>query len=217
MAGAAGRRGLGLALGGLALGAVLVLLSTQPAWVHVTVPRSAGGVAVALDLSGSQVAPVLVALGLLALAGVVGLVATRGWVRRAVGVLLVAAGAGVVLTTVRVVADPGAAAFGAVRGQSVDAAAAAAASYSVAGPWPWVALLGGLLVAVAGAGTVWLSRTWPAMGARYEAPGADARGDRPVDAWTALDRGEDPTVPPPSTSPQPPTPAAPRPEPEVPE
>ncbi|WP_445548819.1 Trp biosynthesis-associated membrane protein [Frankia sp. CiP1_Cm_nod2] len=40
---------------------------------------------------------------------------------------------------------------------------------------------GGLLVALRG-------HTWSALSARYRAPAA-----RPVDAWEAIDRGDDPT------------------------
>jgi hypothetical protein len=39
------------------------------------------------------------------------------------------------------------------------------------------------------------SGRWPAMGARYDAPEGRTRGNGPPpDAWSALDRGQDPTV-----------------------
>jgi len=64
-----------------------------------------------------------------------------------------------------------------------------------------LALLAGLLAAAAGLLTVLRGRTWPAMGRRYERAAATAPAparrqsdeDRALDAWRALDRGEDPT------------------------
>ncbi|WP_224275525.1 Trp biosynthesis-associated membrane protein, partial [Streptomyces sp. LS1784] len=62
--------------------------------------------------------------------------------------------------------------------------------------WPWVALVGGVLLALAGLLTLRYGRGWPAMGSRYEAPTrrTPARTDTPGDLWKALDRGEDPTA-----------------------
>jgi uncharacterized membrane protein (TIGR02234 family) len=74
----------------------------------------------------------------------------------------------------------------------------------VSAAWPVLALAAGLLAAAAGLLTVVRGRTWPGMGRRYEraaaaaptAPGPARRRtdeDRALDAWRALDRGEDPT------------------------
>ncbi|MGW2545360.1 Trp biosynthesis-associated membrane protein [Kitasatospora sp. NPDC001574] len=67
--------------------------------------------------------------------------------------------------------------------------------------WPWVALAGGLLLALAGLLTLRFGRGWPAMGSRYEAPTGkapvsrkSAAAESPADLWKALDRGEDPTA-----------------------
>lgn len=59
--------------------------------------------------------------------------------------------------------------------------------------WPWLALAGGVLVAVAGALTVARAGSWPGTGTRFER-GARTDGAAPRDAWDALDRGEDPTT-----------------------
>jgi uncharacterized membrane protein (TIGR02234 family) len=67
-----------------------------------------------------------------------------------------------------------------------------------------LAIAAGVLGAAAGLLAVLRGAGWPAMGRRYERAGADtARGparpltddDRAQAAWTALDRGEDPTDP----------------------
>jgi hypothetical protein len=112
----------------------------------------------------------------LAAAGAV--LATRGTMRRAVGVLLLLTGAGL--------------------------AAGGGQGLADSRFWPVLCLAGGLAVAVAGGLTVARGQTWPTMGARYER-GRDRTGDRPVpaaqhgsvgstQAWDALDRGEDPTL-----------------------
>jgi uncharacterized membrane protein (TIGR02234 family) len=78
---------------------------------------------------------------------------------------------------------------------------------AVSAAWPVLVLAAGLLAAAAGLLTVVRGRTWPGMGRRYEraataataattAPAPARRRtdeDRALDAWRALDRGEDPT------------------------
>ena len=71
----------------------------------------------------------------------------------------------------------------------------------VSAAWPALALVAGLLAVAAGLLTVLRGRTWPGMGRRYERPATAAAAparrqadeDRALDAWRALDRGEDPT------------------------
>jgi uncharacterized membrane protein (TIGR02234 family) len=71
----------------------------------------------------------------------------------------------------------------------------------VTGAWPVLAVLAGLLGVAAGLLVVVRSRSWPAMGGRYERGAAPVAADRPAtdedraqSAWKALDRGEDPTA-----------------------
>jgi len=69
--------------------------------------------------------------------------------------------------------------------------------------WPVLAVVAGVLAIVVGLLVVLRSRSWPAMGRRYERPEAAAAEpaaaptaeDRAAAAWRALDRGEDPTEP----------------------
>lgn len=51
-----------------------------------------------------------------------------------------------------------------------------------------VALAAGVLLVAVGLWTAVRGTSWPALGARYDAP------QRRDDAWAALDRGEDPTA-----------------------
>jgi len=158
------RRELALACLLTLLGAAVVLIAVGRRWVE---PSSAPSQAPA---TGEQVIPVARALALVALAGVVAVLAARGWLRLAVGVALVLSGAAIAVSAAR----------------EIDGAGTPA--------WPVLAAAGGLLVLAAGLLTAVRARSWPALGARYDAP--ETR--HPIaagDAWAALDRGEDPTAP----------------------
>jgi hypothetical protein len=117
--------------------------------------------------TGAQAAPSLTGVALLALAGVAGLVATAGVLRRVVGVLLAAAGA--------------------VQGVLAVVAGGALGPLLAAG--------GGAVLLAAGVVVVLRERVLPRFGARYAAAG-DRRAQRDPDraAWEALDAGEDPTA-----------------------
>ena len=148
--------------------------------------------------TGTDVAPWLIGLALVALAGTGALLAPGGRLRRGLGVLL--ALVGVLLVVAAAVARAG-----------LDTGRA-----GVPGTlWPIACALGGAIVAVGGLTAARHGHRWPRMSARYErrtvpaaqprpgggsrpspAAGPDARTAAPVDnraAWDALDRGDDPT------------------------
>ena len=110
---------------------------------------------------------IVLATGLpwLMLAVVLGVVATRGWGRSVVGALIAAAGVGAVLAYL----------VGSIPGS------------------PFLGAASGALLALAGAWTAVAGRTWPAMGARYDAGPPKTRSARALSAWEAQDRGIDPT------------------------
>ncbi len=170
-------------------GAALALFAASRTWAVEVVARPAPLPDERTVRDGGDLLPWLPALGWVALAGAVVLVAVRGRWRRALGGLLAAAGAGV-----------------------AAGAGWAAADASLALTWPLLGVLGGAAVATAGVLAAWRSGRWPAMGARYERPrgrgGAGGRPGRaagaesgtghdrqssPEEIWDALDRGEDPT------------------------
>jgi uncharacterized membrane protein (TIGR02234 family) len=191
------RRTYVAALALVAVGAVLALLATQAVWVRTTTasfPITAPGgataatVRVVVESKGTEVASVVVATALVALAGLVAVVATRGWLRRLVGVLLVVAGLAVVVVSVRVLADPSA-----VTGQQIQPPTVVLDQSVTA--WPVLAALGGVLVVAGGVVVVWRGAGWAGMAARYDAPAGTA-AERPGDTWAAFDRGEDPTADP---------------------
>ncbi|MCT2585304.1 Trp biosynthesis-associated membrane protein [Actinophytocola sp. S1-96] len=111
-------------------------------------------------------------LALVALAGAGGAIAVGGWGRRVVGALVAVAG---LLAGWRALAADG------------------------AGAGRWVALLGAVLLVVAGVLVVRLATRLPTMGARYASPAArrasgDPDGDPDKDLWDGLSEGRDPTA-----------------------
>ena len=179
-------------------GAFLVLVGVGNAWVQVQV---AGGLLLPerqIGVTGTDLAPGLRALGLVGLAGVPALAATRGRGRVLVGLLLLAVGVAVIAVVVNLEAtglhlggraalsDPVREAGGAV-GESEDLTG-----------WSIGTAVGGLVLALAGLLVAVRGRRWTSLGRRYDAPaaGAAAAAVRPAgerDLWEALDRGEDPT------------------------
>ncbi|GIJ77729.1 trp region conserved hypothetical membrane protein [Micromonospora phaseoli] len=176
-----GRRELAYAVLLCLSGAGLALWAARSTWVVGVLDRPEPLLVVDEGRTGGQLLPWLPALALVGLAGGGALLATRGRLRRVLGGLLtllglaLAAGGGYGL-----VADLG--------GQ-------------VTRLLPALCLLGGLLVAAGGLLTAARGQRWPAMGARYERGSASVRrpvgpiaGAGTVEAWDALDRGEDPTA-----------------------
>jgi hypothetical protein len=169
-----GRRGLALVVVVCAAAAVLVLVVVGRTWAVEVTPRPAPLPELREEQTGGALRPWLPALGWVALAGAGALLATGGYARRAVGGLLVLAGAGIV----------------------------AGSLTTGLGGWPVLAAVGGAAVAVAGALAIGYGRRWPAMGARYERAEpwsgsrttADPSRRSPEQLWEALDRGEDPTA-----------------------
>ncbi|AUY52180.1 TIGR02234 family membrane protein [Streptomyces sp. CB01881] len=184
----AGRRTLGLMLLLTVLGAVLVLTAVGRVWAE--------GVAGTLKVSvtGGRISELPGGLALVALAAAVAVFAVRGAGRVAVGALTLLAGLGAAAAAAAGAGDTAALDGEAARKLALSGTTAAGITHTA---WPWVALLGGLLLALAGLLTTWYGRGWPAMGSRYEAPTRKApakAAESPADLWKALDRGEDPTA-----------------------
>jgi uncharacterized membrane protein (TIGR02234 family) len=149
-------------------------------------------------VSGNDLVPLAGGLALAALAGLVAVIATRGVVRRAVGVLLALFGAGAgaaVLTTVTAatvlsvaagqVASPESAALsgtaagsttsgGSSGGGAVVVSGAAGHAIMTGAPWHVAVIVGALLIFAAGLVTAMRGQDWPVMSARYDAPGTRA-------------------------------------------
>ena len=180
-------RELTTAVGLCLLGSALVLLAVTRSWIshRVATPAPLPSHAILL-LKGTQLVPGARALAIVGLASLAAVPATRRLSRVAVGVILAAAGAGIGVVVGRALANPDAAIRRA--GPLVDATVAPGQHL---GGWPYVALLGAVLVAAGGLLVVVRGRSWASMSARYDAPVGKPRGETAM--WEALDRGEDPT------------------------
>ncbi|GAA2148208.1 TIGR02234 family membrane protein [Kitasatospora kazusensis] len=189
----AGRRSLGLMLLLTGLGAVLVLTAVGRVW-----GQGRAGQQLAVTVTGSAVSGLPGGLALVAMAAAVAVFAVRGAGRIAVGVLALLSGLGVAVSAVLGARDTAGLDAEAAHKLALVSAHAEQVSHTA---WPWVALAGGLLLALAGLLTLRDGRDWPSMGARYDAPTRKAKAGRPsagtagtpAELWQALDRGEDPT------------------------
>lgn len=182
---------LGIVLAGLAL------LSWTQDWFHVVVASPQGG-NVPLDVAGDVAGAPLSALALASLA-LFGALTIAGRIFRVVlGLLQVALGASVVVTTATAVADPVRASGSAVTtATGVDGTDSIRAIVSSVEPtaWPWLGLVAGVLAALLGLATVVLSGAWPEATRKYSATrlvAADPTAD-PAAAWDSLSGGDDPT------------------------
>lgn len=169
------------------VGAFAVLVTVGRVWTSVEVPADPLAEGRTATRTGAELVPGVRALGLVGLAGVVALAATRRTGRTVVGVLLLLTGTGVVAAVLA--PDLGA--------QTLPAEAATGKVATTV--WPWLTAAGGLLLAAAGLLTVVRGRSWAALGQRYEAPAAVGTAAAPQEPterslWEALDRGEDPTA-----------------------
>ncbi|MCW2599028.1 MAG: Trp biosynthesis associated, transrane protein Oprn/Chp [Frankiales bacterium] len=176
------------------LGSAVVLLALGQAWFTVEEGRQVTIDAVRTSVNGAKLASGAQALGYVGLAGVVALAATKRWGRLVVGVLVLAAGVGIVVDVATALSD------GLERrGLSVACAGGArncvgAVSSSQPG-WGWLTLAGGVVLALSGLLVAVRGRRWAALSSSYDVPAARAEQPPATDkgVWDALDRGEDPT------------------------
>ncbi|OIJ89058.1 TIGR02234 family membrane protein [Streptomyces colonosanans] len=190
-----GRRSLALALLCGAAGAAVALLSSRQEWSAGTVPVAGGDFP--LSANGSDVTGVPAALAVVGLAALVAVFAVRRTGRLLVAGLLALSGAGTIAAALQGVTDSSALDEKAAQTAGDTAATATALTHTA---WPYVAVLGGALILLAGLLALRYGRLWPTMSGRYERDGTPrprqakpADPDRPEDLWKALDRGEDPT------------------------
>ncbi len=190
--GPSARRQYSVALLGGAVGAGLILAAVRQQWARAVFTPPKPLSAQVIDVSGGDLVPLVGALGIAALACLAAVIATRGLVRRATGVLLAVFGAGAAVAVGTSVSAASVLSVAASKVGSPGAAAASGAvgsttSGSVGGglsvvslvdgtghaimsgtPWRLAVLAGGLLVVAAGVATAWRGPAWPVMSARYE-------------------------------------------------
>lgn len=189
------KRQVALVVLGCLAGAGLALFAATRTWVVEVVARPAPLPPHRTPHSGAQLLAWLPALAVAALAGSGALLATRRAGRTVIGVLLAVSGLGVAIGG----------GYGLVAVDGVSPA------------WPALCVLGGLVVAAAGALAVSRGRSWTGLGSRYDRPQRTHHRPSPrqepvsglgpplppesgsprmsgKDLWDALDRGEDPTA-----------------------
>jgi uncharacterized membrane protein (TIGR02234 family) len=176
------------------LGGVGITVGAARPWAGATSTQPDLPV-VSASATGTDLAPVAGALGLVLLAAFGAVIATRGWVRRALGVLILVAS---VVVLVAVIVPGGA--------TDLLRSGLAAKGWSGGGYttstswWRWLVLVSSLVTAAAGLATAAYGDRWAVMGSRYDAPAEQRSGaDQPAEAlsesqvWQAIDQGRDPT------------------------
>lgn len=179
-------------------GALLGLVTTLLPWVTAEV-----GGGQQLSASADLANPATLALSLAGLASVAALWLVGRWPRVVLGVLLVVIGIAAVVT-VAMMDDSRAVQRALERQLQLDPAGAITGNelMPVRGFAPWLAMLGGVLLAAGGALTAATAQLWPGGGRRFavssEAAATDSAAqtsaDVRVDQWDALSAGEDPTL-----------------------
>jgi uncharacterized membrane protein (TIGR02234 family) len=182
-----------LVLGLISAGAVAVGVSKP--WVTATATVT-GLPVISASVDGADVAPLAGALGFVLLAALGAVVATRGRLRRGLGLLIVVAAAVVLAAAVH----PGDTQRGIE--QALSAKGWSGGPYRTGvGWWRVLTAVGGCGCLLAGALVARFGASWASMGARYDAPGstsATVAGDLPAaptetDLWRSIDSGHDPT------------------------
>ena len=187
------RPGLLRALGALAVGSVLAFVAFGQPWVTLTV-REAGLPAAVQTVTGRDLASAAGTLPVLLLALVLVIWATGGWLRRAVGVLVVVVSAVVLAAAVR--GAPGLLPSDLQTRYGLTGVATFDTSL-----WWVLATIGALAALAAGVLTTVHRGRWSGMAGRYERRSGTAepshRKARPKErsAWDQLDAGTDPTEP----------------------
>lgn len=184
-------------LGLLACGG-LVFFAGSRVWMSGRV-RADGLPSDLVTVTGSAAEPLVPALGLVIGAAALAVLATRGRLRRLVGVLTVVAATAVAVISAT---DGGALAdaFDAAVRQSTAFTGANSPADVDRSLWPWVVRVTAIVAAALGLLTVRCARIWPSMSGRYDAPGTatthvvDVSRDDGADVWKALDDGQDPTL-----------------------
>jgi uncharacterized membrane protein (TIGR02234 family) len=179
---------------GLAASGVCALGVARP-WARATATVH-GLPPIQASVDGADVAPVAAALAVVCLAGFGAVLATRGWVRRAIGILIAACAA----TVVVVAAVPSS-----TTGLLEDALSArgwTAGGYDrTVTVWRLAVVVAGIIVVLAGVVVARFAGEWATMGTRYDSPSESRQStpkgvDEPMSEaamWRALDDGGDPT------------------------
>lgn len=172
--------------------AALAFCTTLFPWVHAHVNGVLGEQS--LEITGSQAAPAVSALAMVALAAPLAARIAPQLLRYVIALISLAAGAGIVLSSLAVVFNPATAVV--TETSRVTGTVASAGTYTVTFG-PWLSCVSGVLIIGVGLWTLAVARYWKS-GRKYERPESTFRhvsGEVDnMDAWDLLSRGEDPTA-----------------------
>lgn len=151
-----------------------------------------------IPVAGSVAAPALSALSLAGLALVAALAISGPVLRMLFGVLELALGAGVVLSSLVAIGSPVVASASAVTkatGVSGTASIADLVSSVEQSAWPWVVVVLGALAGALGLLVLLTTRRWPGSTGRYQSvqPAEGRESANRVSDWDELSGGSDPT------------------------
>jgi uncharacterized membrane protein (TIGR02234 family) len=182
--------------------AALMAVSTSQTWLHAT--GNAAAASQKVEISGSDSAPLGLALSLVALASWGVILVSRTRARRAAAVIGVLATLGVLAVLVALWPDAESVARRVLTQQG--ASGVAGVSH---GAWYWVTGVAALAQVAVLVTAIRAAPSWPSMSSRYDAPGerldpapsdvaapGGRAGEQPADLelWKALDEGRDPTT-----------------------
>lgn len=195
-----GRRAkLLLILAGVLAAAVVLGAWTQD-WFSITIDTGQ-----VLPVPGSVAAPALTALALSELV-LLGAIAIAGpFFRIVLAIIEVFVGIAIGFSALVAILDPVSASSSTISsatGVAGDKSIAALVTAQSATAWPWIALVGGVLVILLAIAMVVTARSWPGSSSRkYQAtrmaPAENTSAPRQrtaVDDWDALSGGDDPTT-----------------------
>jgi hypothetical protein len=174
--------------------ALLTLITWTQVWFGVTLVDGTQ-----LEIAGEVAAPALSALALASLVLVGALSIAGPFFRLVFGLLESLIGVAVVSSAVIALTDPVVASASAISGATGVAGAKSVAAFVDTvdqGLWPWLALVAGVLVVLAGLAVIVTARRWPGSSRKYNATRLEpAKRERTaVDDWDALSGGDDPTT-----------------------
>lgn len=170
------------------LASVLLWAASSAGWLEQRY-RTLIGREDVTNIDGAQVLPELVPIALAALAAIAAVLATAGWLRRAVGLLVVLAGG---VLGWRVVGDL---ALTELARKRVPQGATPVGSPDFSPTGLVLVSAATALLLIAGVLVLFLAARMPGMGAKYAAPGAAKERVKDPDRqmWDDLDEGRDPT------------------------
>ncbi|KQM83357.1 Trp biosynthesis-associated membrane protein [Agromyces sp. Leaf222] len=153
------------------VGAGLALLSWSQTWFELRIvdPVTQGG-GDPIEVGGGIASPALAALGLAGLALVAALAIAGPFIRVVLAVIQVLLGGSIVLASSIAIGDPVRAVAPAVTDATGVAGSGPTASLVAsvdATAWPWVAVVGGVLVVLAGIAALVTGGRWPGSSRRY--------------------------------------------------